>query len=147
MIKYIINIVFICIIITFNISYVFASDIDKSVTDLSMSEIKNSSANVEFIPEEYENETIECYAIGESNIAVGTNNYLNIYDLNGDFKYGIKCYMNSAFFLEYIDDNLYIYLHRSSKCIKITGYQEPVYYYSVNDTKSNYDIKIGRAHV
>lgn len=96
--KYIINIVFICIIIIFNLSYACASDIDKSVTDLSMSEIKNSSANVEFIPEEYENETIECYAIGESNIAVGTNNYLNIYDLNGDFKYGIKCYMNSAFF-------------------------------------------------
>lgn len=49
-------------------------------------------------------------------------------------------YEQRFFFLEYIDDNLYIYLHRSSKCIKITGYQEPVYYYSVNDTKSNYDI-------
>ncbi|MGN1481461.1 hypothetical protein [Porcipelethomonas sp.] len=128
------------IIIICNMPEIYANEINKSVTNLSMSNIENSDADIEFITDECKDETIECFAVGENNIAIGLTNQINIYDLDGNFIYGIKCYISSAYFLEYSKNDLFIYMHRSSKCIKITGYKEPLSYYSVDDTNSNYDI-------
>lgn len=119
---------------------VFSNENIKSIKDLSMSELSGSNTNIEFITTEYDEEAIECYSVGKNNIAIGLKNYINIYNLDGMFLYGIKFSPCSSYFLEYESDNLYIYIHRSSKCIKIMGFEKPILYYSVNDTKSNYDI-------
>ena len=111
----------------------------KSIKDLSMSKLSSSNANIEFITTEYDNEVIECYSIGKSNIAVGLKNYINIYNLDGTFLYGIKFKSNSSYFLEYEGNDLYLYIHRSSECIKITGFEKPLLFYYINDTKYNND--------
>lgn len=104
-----------------------------------MSKLSSSNANIEFITTEYDNEVIECYSIGKSNIAVGLKNYINIYNLDGTFLYGIKFKSNSSYFLEYEGNDLYLYIHRSSECIKITGFEKPLLFYYINDTKYNND--------
>ncbi len=139
-IKNILVIIFLSIFIYNEMQIVCADETFKAITELSMSEIKNSDVDMEFITNEYEDETIECYAVGEENIAIGLTNHINIYDINGNFLYAIKYSISSSYFLEYVKTDLYLYSLRSSKCIKITGYKEPIFYYSVNDTKSNYDI-------
>lgn len=139
-IRYLLIFMILGVLLCSGIQTVSAGETVRSVSELSVSEKKSEGADIEFSDSECNNKAIDCYAVGDNNIALGLTDYINVYDLNGSFLYSIKCNMSSACFLEYVEDDLYLYLLRSSECIKITGYLKPVSYFSVDDTKSNDEI-------
>ncbi len=97
----------------------FAFDFDKS----EAKNVIDSYTNYEIINENQTYERVDDFSISETgNIAIATNSYVNFYNSNGEFLYGINIpTLSGAFAIEYTDITLEIYEIRTNRLVLLNS--------------------------